>query len=260
MAEYDPVTFDTTNLAAMQKVEVDSVLEPRTLQFAKFIKNKERRYDGQRVAHAIFGFLTRDAANYAMTNGLYVEGKRVNLRKLLPEPRRCLKCQTVGAAHIAIDCPSAHDVCACCAEHHRADKCEVKDREDFCCSNCRRFGEKEKGHGTGDRSCPVFQMEMEKLRARTPGVGYRYFPTADPTSWQRTDSKAGYPNQHDATWERESGRNGGGWTAARQSRGGGGYGRLAGGARGAGGDFLSGGEGPTLSDVPVVTRPSSQRQ
>jgi hypothetical protein len=34
---------------------------------------------------------------------------------------------------------------------------------------------------------------------------------------------------------------------------------LAGGARGAGGGVLSG-EGPTLGDVPVVTRPPSQRQ
>jgi hypothetical protein len=96
VAEYVPVTFDTTSLVVIQKVERDSNLKPCTLQFAKFIKSKERRYDGQRVAHAIFGFLTRDAENFAMTNGLYVEGKRVNLQKLLPEPRRCLKCQIVG--------------------------------------------------------------------------------------------------------------------------------------------------------------------
>jgi len=259
VAEYVPVTFDTTSLAAIQKTEADSGLQPRTLQFAKFIKNKERRYDGQRVAHAIFGFLTRDAANYAMTNGLYVEGKRVNLRKLLPEPRRCLKCQIVGAAHLANDCPSTHDTCARCAEQHRTDKCEVKDREEFCCSNCQRVGGKAKGHGTGDRACPVFQREMEKLRARTPGVGYRYFPTADPRSWQRTDDRTGHPNQHDATWERESGRNGGGWTEAQQGRRGGGYGHLGGGARSNGGGFM-GGAGPTMGDVPVGMRPSSQRQ
>jgi hypothetical protein len=91
------------------------------------------------------------------------------------------------------------------------------------------------------------------------GVGYRYFPTADPISWQRTDSRPGYPNQHDATWERENGKYGGGWTADRQGRGGVGQGRLAGGARGMGGGFIGGG-GPTLGDVPTVTRPSSQRQ
>jgi hypothetical protein len=171
VAEYVPVSFDTTSLAAIRKVEGDSGLKSCTLQFAKYIKNKERRYDGQRVAHAIFGFLTHDAANFAMTNGLYVEGKRVNLQKLLPEPRRCLKCQIVGANHIANDCPSTHDTCARCAEHHRTDKCEVKDREQFCCSNCRGVGLKEKGHGPGDRGCPVFQREMENLWARTPGVG-----------------------------------------------------------------------------------------
>jgi hypothetical protein len=61
------------------------------------VKPAHRRHEGQRVAHAIFGFTGPEAANTLIRNGAWVEGRKVYGRKLLAEPIRCLKCQEVGS-------------------------------------------------------------------------------------------------------------------------------------------------------------------
>jgi len=75
LVEFVPLTFDPNLLSAVEGVERNSGLPLRSLLFAKFIKQKERRHSGQTLGHAIFGFSTREAANHAMVHGLYVEGK-----------------------------------------------------------------------------------------------------------------------------------------------------------------------------------------
>ena len=235
LVEFVPLTFDPNLLLAVEGVERNSGLPPKSLLFVKFIKQKERRHSGQTLGHAIFGFSTREAANQAMVHGLYVEGKRVLARKLLPDPRRCTKCQVVGTSHLAADCRFERDVCGRCSEDHWTSKCPVTDLKLLKCNNCR---DKETWlHTTADRRCPTFVMAVQKLHARTPGSQYRYFVTNDPATWElmpgKTDNDL-YSNIQDAMWQNgEDWR--GGWTAARQSKAGRGFGRLAGGQWGEGG-------------------------
>ncbi|KAJ6621545.1 hypothetical protein B0H10DRAFT_1789805 [Mycena sp. CBHHK59/15] len=135
VVEFVPVSFDPSLDGALRVLEDDNGWRRGVLTQARYIKPFQRRRVGQMTAHAIFGFLTRDAANHIIEHGLFVEGKAVKARKLLSEPIRCLKCQVVGANHTARECPSIHDVCARCGEMHPTADCVVPEVV-RACSNC----------------------------------------------------------------------------------------------------------------------------
>ncbi|KAJ7433457.1 hypothetical protein B0H11DRAFT_1758944 [Mycena galericulata] len=116
VVKYVPVSFDPSRDGALHEVEGDNGLPSGTLVKARWIKPVEQRREGQKVAHAVFGFKDPAAANAFLQAGLWVEGKRVHGRKLLTEPIRCMKCQGIGLNHVAATCDSIHDVCARCGE------------------------------------------------------------------------------------------------------------------------------------------------
>lgn len=108
-----------------------------------------------------------------------IEGKRVWARKLLPEPRRCLRCHQIGSNHLAATCPNERDVCGTCGKDHRTADCVVQLREDRYCVNC-----KTPGHGAWDRSCPTFREKYAAFARNRPEDEYRYYPTSDPRTWE----------------------------------------------------------------------------
>ncbi|KAF8579197.1 hypothetical protein K439DRAFT_1255589, partial [Ramaria rubella] len=119
-------------------------------------------------------------ANCAIRTGLIIESKRVWARKLLQEPRRCLKCQGIGSDHIAAECKSIHDTCGTCGGMHRASECSIRDQASFQCANC-----KVKGPAAWDRQCPNFKNAAQRFRNRYPENAYCFFPTRDePDSWE----------------------------------------------------------------------------
>lgn len=121
------------------------------------------RSPGQKSALAIFGFYTREGANQAIGNGMFVEGKKVWARKQLQEPRCCLKCQCFGE-HRAANCASIHEVCGHCGKQHRANECREENQDDFECSNCRTAKNgKQGGHGAADWQCPVFLERVDHV-------------------------------------------------------------------------------------------------
>jgi hypothetical protein len=91
--QYVPVTFDPTAKGALEVVGNDNSLPRGVLTKVRWIKPLERHREGQRVAHAIFGFSDPRAANAAIREGLWVDGSKVHGHQLLSEPVRCLKCQ-----------------------------------------------------------------------------------------------------------------------------------------------------------------------
>ena len=139
-----------------------------------------RRTSNQRVAHVVFGFNTRHGANSAIEGGMFIEGKHVNVHKMLTELRRCLECQRFG--HYVLDCKATHDTCARCSKQHHTSQCMVTDTSSFCCANCTGMGAK--GHSAADRNCSAFKTEKEKIQARVPENKYKYFPTEIPRTWQ----------------------------------------------------------------------------
>lgn len=229
VVEYVPTSFDPTSLGALEELEGANGLPTGTIVSARFIKPPHLRSIGQRTAHLIMGFQSRESANNAIENGIFIEGKKVYARKLLQEPKRCLKCQTMDTNHIAAECKSIHDVCARCGNQHKTVTCEVHDQAEFRCSNCK--GE---GHGAADRRCPYFIDKLTRIQKLNPEHKYRYFPTSDPKTWETKDSMEIYTNEQDATWG-DQGQTRGGWTEVRRGRDGRGSGRLAGGQQGEGG-------------------------
>ncbi|KAJ7347030.1 hypothetical protein DFH08DRAFT_699884 [Mycena albidolilacea] len=178
-----PVSFDPDAEGALGVVGGDNNLPEGALVKARWIKPLERRKPGQRVAHAVLGFSDPGAANRAIRDGLWIDSSRVYGHKLLSEPMRCLKCQRIGAGHIAADCTSGWEVCARCGEDHRTSTCTVTDDKRVC-ANCKAANLDHEGHGAADRLCPFFKDKLHYSLNRNLDAPYPYFlMSEDPSSW-----------------------------------------------------------------------------
>lgn len=194
IAEFVPTTFLEDSTFTHLKIEENSSLSRDTLIYSKYIKPAHLRTKNQKVAHVIFGFNSRHAANTAIQYGLIVEGKHVNARKKLTEPKRCLKCQKFG--HYVPDCDAKEDTCARCKGPHRTSACNITDTASFNCSNC--LGANAKGHGAADRNCPAFKTEAEKVHNRVLDNKYKYFPTSEPKTWSLLNEPDNHTEQNRA--------------------------------------------------------------
>ena len=114
-----------------------------------------------------------------------VEGKHCWTRKLLPEPKWCVKCQ--GYGHFAKECKATKDVCARCAGEHRTTDpdCGVAHGRTTRCANCNKDG-----HGAADRNCEVYKSKLAQLRARDPDS----FVSSPPTTQRGGDGWGSRPD------------------------------------------------------------------
>lgn len=131
-------------------------------------------------------FKSAEMANKAIRSRLLIGGRRCNVRKLLPEPRRCYKCQKIEPGHTAYLCPVEHQICGNCAENHTTQECPVADDTDeHKCTNCD-----EAGHGAANRDCPTYARKREELQKRNSELLYKFFPTADSATWELLNPSA----------------------------------------------------------------------
>jgi hypothetical protein len=153
--------------------EVNSI-DPEGVTAMRWIKPAHRRSKNQRTAHLILTFTNADAANRAITNGLYICNRRCHVERVKREPTRCLKCQ--GWNHFARECLEANDTCGNCAMGHRTSDCPTPLTK-FCVS-C-----KTDDHASWNRECPTFIKKLNELNDRNPENTLQYIPTADPWTW-----------------------------------------------------------------------------
>ena len=110
LAEFVLILFIPDALAAIERIEQDSGALPGGIIRVEWAKLPERRHALQQVAHLKLFFKSAEAANYAIKNGLYIAGKKVDVCKMTQEARRCAKCQwyghgnNEGSPHFAKDC------------------------------------------------------------------------------------------------------------------------------------------------------------
>jgi hypothetical protein len=180
LAEFVPTTFDAGSSYAHAKVEEDSTLSTGAITYSKYIKPPHLHMSSQKVAHVVFGFNSCWGANSMIESGMFIEGKHSNVRKMLTEPRRCLKCQRFG--HYVPGCKATTDTCARCGEQHKTALCNVTEMASFKCANCKDPGAK--GHGAVDRNCLAFKTEKDKIQERVPENKYKFFPMAAPNTWR----------------------------------------------------------------------------
>ncbi|KAJ7110865.1 hypothetical protein C8R44DRAFT_559745, partial [Mycena epipterygia] len=66
VVEFVPISFDPTLSRALETMEDANGIRRGELTQAWYIKPLERRHKGQRSAHTIFGFASRESANHAI--------------------------------------------------------------------------------------------------------------------------------------------------------------------------------------------------
>ena len=181
LVEFVPIQFNPDDPNALREVERRSSLPPGSIKSSRWIKPVARRSTNQRKAHITVDLLTPDHANHVIRTGLTIAGAQCPARKLLPEPTRCLKCQSFEGSHFAKDCRSQTDTCSTCGGNHRSADCNDRDRR--YCANCKRTG-----HASWDRACPVFQEKTRKYRAHISDAKYKYYPVKDDTSTWELDT------------------------------------------------------------------------
>ncbi|TDL20954.1 hypothetical protein BD410DRAFT_702829, partial [Rickenella mellea] len=180
IAEFVPVTLDLDNPEAFAQIEQDNNLPFFSILSAKWIKPVHKRSHAQVTAHLIIALNTPESANQFLRSGGYIKGKKIWARKLLQEPKRCLKCQRVGSDHLASDCKLEHDICGNCGDKHRTSTCQISDTNHYYCVNCKC-----RGHAAWDRLCPKFMEISHRFLARNPTNKYRFFPTNSPDTWEQ---------------------------------------------------------------------------
>ena len=86
VVDWVPTTLDMGQMGALESIEQASRLQMAAIHKARWIKPIHLRTPGQRTVLAIFGFSTHERANHAIRFGLFMEGKKVWVRKQLQEP------------------------------------------------------------------------------------------------------------------------------------------------------------------------------
>ena len=180
IVEYVPALFAINDTHTIRELEQVNDLPVGAVRLIRWIKPIERRTPNQRTAHAIVDFFRPEDANMAIKNGLLMKGKRCSIRKLLPEPTRCMKCQSFDG-HYAKSCTSTRDTCGTCTGDHRTRDCTVTSQEHRRCANCRASG-----HAAWSRECPHFVDLLNCHHSHSQDVDYRYFPVCNnPATWVR---------------------------------------------------------------------------
>jgi hypothetical protein len=183
MALNIPLILDPENNDHRLEICEANNLDQSAITSIKWAKAINKRSPTQRTAHLLLTFSNADAANRAITSGLYICNKRCHVEKAKREPTRCLKCQ--GWNHLAKECLEEHDRCSNCGDGHRANECRSENRY---CVSCRS-----NDHASWSRSCPVFIRKTEEFNSRNPDNSLQFFPAADSWTWSPSFNHNPYP-------------------------------------------------------------------
>ncbi|KIM59690.1 hypothetical protein SCLCIDRAFT_125620, partial [Scleroderma citrinum Foug A] len=118
LVEYVPIALELENPNAHRDIERRNNLLTGSICSAHWIKPVEQCSPNQCCTHTIFDFFRPGGANHIIQNRPIILGKRCPTRKLLPEPTRCMKCQSFTSSHFTKECKSDHDTCGTCAGEH----------------------------------------------------------------------------------------------------------------------------------------------
>lgn len=77
----------------------------------------------------------------------------------------CQKCCSYG--HVATRCPSERVSCPYCAEAHTADACNLENKNNVVCRECRASGKERFNHTFNAPCCQVLTARIARLRAKT---------------------------------------------------------------------------------------------
>ena len=181
-----PLAINPEDLKHRQEVCEANNIEHDVMSAARWAKPINRRSPEQRTAHLILTFTSADAANRAITNGLYICNRRCYVERVRREPTRCLKCQ--GWNHFAKECQVETSKCGNCTKGHRTSDCPTP--EERICVSCEV-----EGHASWSRECPTFIKKLNDLNDRNPENTLQYIPTSEPWTWTTSVKPAPQPRR-----------------------------------------------------------------
>jgi len=109
-----PLTINPENKAHRKEICEANHLETELISSIRWVKSIARRSHEQKSAHLFISFTDPFSANRALSSGLSICNKKIQVEKVKKEPTRCLKCQ--GWNHHAYECISTVDKCSNCVE------------------------------------------------------------------------------------------------------------------------------------------------
>jgi hypothetical protein len=183
VVQFLPVRLKNRLEELITGIEKENNLSAGSITSARWLRNPDNWGASQTKAHAILSVKYRTKANNIISNGVLIDGSRHEARKLEEDPKRCYKCQIIGAGHSAASCKS-EEVCSNCAKDHSTGECRAT-QADFRCATCKKDGGQD-DHAAWDRQCPAFIEEKARLRDRKPENHYRFFPSVhEDWTWVR---------------------------------------------------------------------------
>jgi hypothetical protein len=169
-----PLGLSPENQNHLLEIGEANSLDPGIITTIKWVKSIHRRTQTQRTAHLFLTYSNADAANRAITNGIFICNRRCQVERVKREPTRCLKCQ--GWNHFAKECIEEHDKCGNCTKNHRTNDCPNPLTR--ACVSC-----KTDDHASWSRDCPTFVKKLNDFNDRNPENALQYIPTAEPWTW-----------------------------------------------------------------------------
>ena len=91
-----PLVLNPEDLKHRQEICEANNVDHDIISAARWAKPINRRSPEQRTAHLILMYTNADAANRAITNGLYICNRCCYVEKVKKEPTRCLKPEVPG--------------------------------------------------------------------------------------------------------------------------------------------------------------------
>ena len=87
LGEFVPVGFDLDVVGVITHIKEDSGPNPNSITRLVWAKAPTRRKPGQLVVHLVIMLNSPENANQAIWNGLYIAGRKTNVRMMVREPQ-----------------------------------------------------------------------------------------------------------------------------------------------------------------------------
>ena len=122
-------SFDPSLVEHLRNIEKENDLQSNSISTASWCKHPDERSPGQTTATLKVACANPDVANHLLTGCIRVDNHLVVVKKDIPIPIRCVKCQEYG--HTQDSCIGVERCSNCSSKFHQSDKC---DRSPTCVS------------------------------------------------------------------------------------------------------------------------------
>ena len=174
IARFMPVLFQT-NETGIRELESNANLPEKSIAQTIWIRNPDRRSNGQHHANLKILCTSPEAANSLILGSGQIShlGLQIRFHKDIKAPGTCNRCQEYG--HTTSTCKAESSKCAKCGDPHFTSECHSQT------TKCTPCGSNE--HRTNDVKCPQRIAREDALLTKKPELLTPYYITAERWTW-----------------------------------------------------------------------------